>query len=115
MTAKKDLSKQSMKAVDTFKVRAMRKYRKKIDKMILFGSVVRGEQNKDSDIDILVLWNGNRYDGLKELGKITYDLLLDKQGYISLKVLTPSDFEKLRKKNSKFIMNILGEGKVLVG
>lgn len=115
MTAKNTPKGSYSKAIASFKSRAMRKYRSKISKMILFGSVVRGEQTKDSDIDILVLWNGNRYDGLKDLGVIAYDLLLEKQGYISLKVLTPSDFESLRKKKNQFILNVLGEGKVLVG
>ena len=102
-------------AVNLFKDRAVDKYGPNIAKMILFGSVARGSAGPDSDIDILVLWNGDRFEGLKDLGVIAFNMIIENNSYISLKVMTPEDFEVLRKRNSGFIKNILREGKVLVG
>jgi predicted nucleotidyltransferase len=39
---------------------AKRKYGKQIEKMILFGSFARGDKSKDSDIDLLIVWRGNK-------------------------------------------------------
>ena len=43
------------KAVDEFVKRALGKYKDKIDSIILFGSIARGEAREESDIDILVV------------------------------------------------------------
>lgn len=43
------------KAVDEFVERVLDKYSDRIDSIILFGSVARGEAKEESDIDILVI------------------------------------------------------------
>jgi predicted nucleotidyltransferase len=43
--------------VEEFVRRALEKYGDKIDKIILFGSVARGEARDESDVDILVVGN----------------------------------------------------------
>ena len=83
--------------------------------MILFGSVARGEAELGSDIDILVLWKGKRFEGLKALGEIAFDILLETEEYISLKVLTTLDFDALKAMNSRFALNVKDEGVVIVG
>jgi predicted nucleotidyltransferase len=42
------------KAVDEFVERVLDKYSDRIDSIILFGSVARGEAKEESDIDILI-------------------------------------------------------------
>jgi len=42
-------------AVAEFLTRVLEKYRDRIERVILFGSVARGEAKEDSDIDILVV------------------------------------------------------------
>ena len=46
--------------VERFCEIAKQKYSCQIEKIVLFGSVARGEQNKDSDIDLLIVWRGNK-------------------------------------------------------
>ena len=42
-------------AVEEFVRRVLERYRDKIDSIILFGSVARGEAKEDSDIDVLIV------------------------------------------------------------
>ncbi|HJH25577.1 MAG TPA: hypothetical protein C5S37_02130 [Methanophagales archaeon] len=50
-------------AVEEFVRRVLERYEDKIDSIILFGSVARGEAKEDSDIDILVIWKGDEAEG----------------------------------------------------
>jgi predicted nucleotidyltransferase len=76
------------------------------EKIILYGSVARGEEKEDSDVDILILSSNKQ----KTRGKViekAVDMLLDTGTYISVKVLTPGEFERL--KNTHFISQITNE------
>ena len=50
-----EISEKRWKAVEEFVRRALDKYGDRIESIILFGSVARGEAKEDSDIDILVV------------------------------------------------------------
>ena len=93
-------------AVDEFVRRALRRYEDKIDKIILFGSVARGEAKEDSDIDILVIWKEEEAEGWRAMTGLAFDVLLDVGEYISVKVL---GLEDLKAENS-FIKNVMKEG-----
>jgi predicted nucleotidyltransferase len=84
---------------------------KDVEKIILFGSVARGEDKENSDVDILIISRDKLKTKDKVIGKVT-DILLDKDTYISVKVITPQEFERL--KNTHFILQIEKEG-VLIG
>lgn len=80
---------------------------KDVEKVILYGSVARGEEKEESDVDILILSR----DKLKTKDKVierAMDILLDTGTYISVKVISPSEFERLR--NTHFISQIEKEG-----
>lgn len=49
--------------MEEFVRRVLERYEDKIDSIILFGSVARGEAKEDSDIDILVIWKGDEAEG----------------------------------------------------
>ena len=92
--------------VEEFVRRVMEKYRNKIDNIILFGSVARGEAKEDSDIDILVVWNGNEAEGWRAMTGLAFDVLLDAGEYISIKVLGLDDL----KVENPFVKNVMAEG-----
>lgn len=81
------------------------------EKTILFGSVARGEDKADSDVDILIISNNKLKTKDKVIGKATA-ILLDKGVYISVKVISPHEFERL--KNTHFIAQIMKDG-VIIG
>ncbi|MFQ6121195.1 MAG: nucleotidyltransferase domain-containing protein [Methanosarcinales archaeon] len=103
-----------MKALEEFVNKALEKYGDKIEKMILFGSYARGDYNKDSDIDILVIWKDRKIEGWNALENIAVDLLLKFDVLISLKIVSPSEFEIMRRLEAPFLKNIQKEG-VLIG
>ena len=97
-------------AVKEFVRRAREKYDDKIDSFILFGSVARREAKKDSDIDILVIWNGDEAEGWRAMTGLAFDVLLDEEKYISTKVLGLEDL----KAENPFIKNVMKEGVKIV-
>jgi len=79
---------------------------KDVEKIILFGSVARGEDKGDSDVDILIISRNKQKTKDKVIRK-AMDILLDTGTYISA-----LEFERL--KNTHFIAQIEKEG-VLLG
>ena len=63
------------KALDEFLRRVLDKYRDKIEGIILFGSVVRGEARGDSDIDFLVVVKEWNLGDMKEIYGIAFGSL----------------------------------------
>ena len=101
-----ELQKRYQRAVDEFMKRVLDTYRTRIESIILFGSVARGEAKEDSDIDILVIWKGDEAEGWRALTGLAFDGLLDKGEYISVKVIGVDDL----KGENPFIRNVMREG-----
>jgi len=79
-------------------------------KIILFGSVARGEFNEDSDLDMLIVKNTSkrRVDRIKEvLFAVDYNLPFEPLVY------TPREIEERKKLGDNFILEVLSQGRVL--
>lgn len=80
------------------------------EKIVLFGSLARGEGSKESDVDLLIVKRTvaprihRRVEALRGIPRnIPLDVI----------VLTPEELEFLEKEQSPFIREILAEGKVV--
>ena len=85
-----------------------------IEKIILFGSVARGEDTKDSDIDILIITK-NIDDDIKiedDVYDKAWDMCLDTMVYISVKMRSIEQYETY--KDFPFYSNVEKDG-VLIG
>ena len=75
--------------------------------VVLIGSYARGDFNLWSDIDLLVVGNFKNANPVERFKEIDfppgYDLIL----------LKPEEFEKMKRKNNKFIADTYNEGVVL--
>ena len=83
----------------------------KIVRIILFGSVARGDDGKDSDIDILIVsdyWE--EIDSI--ITDVVGDIVLDQQELISPHIMSVDRFNNT--KDYSFLTNVLEEGVVLV-
>jgi predicted nucleotidyltransferase len=89
-----------------------RKYNAEIEKVILFGSVVRGEASQDSDIDIFIIGKGDRFQLRRKLMVDVIKFLLKYGIYISIKTLSTDEVTNVN--NTGFMKNISQEG-VLIG
>ena len=96
--------------INLFKDRAFSKYKDNVQKLIIYGSVARGEAKSDSDIDIFVIWKGDKLEAWHSLESIAFDVLLETGIYISLKIVTPTEHKKLLNNNNYFIKTISQEG-----
>jgi len=85
-----------------------KKHNTEIEKVILFGSVVRGEANPDSDIDVFVICKGDRFELRRALMVDVIKFLLKYGIYISIKTLSTEDVSHIN--NTGFMQHINKEG-----
>lgn len=80
------------------------------EKIILFGSAARGEMNRHSDVDLLIIKDGA--DALELMGEIYMNL--DGVGAaVDAVVVTPDDLERYRDSHAVIIKPALQEGRVV--
>jgi len=103
-----ELQKRYQRAVDEFMKRVLDTYRTRIESIILFGSVARGEAKEDSDIDILIVTKQEDFRLRRALIGIAFDILLSTGENISVKTLSKDEFE--RQKNFSFMKNVISTG-----
>ncbi len=82
-----------------------------IEEIILFGSVARGDDRPDSDIDILVITSREDYRLREYLTGLAFDLLMLSGERLSVKVLSRADIVAHQK--YPFIRNALRDGVVV--
>ena len=95
--------------VNRVKDHLVERYGEKIRKVILYGSLVRGEATRDSDIDILVLVDEslNPFEVRKSLSDLLFDILLEEGELVSAIILPEHFFEN---HNYPFMLNVKKEG-----
>jgi len=72
----------------------------------LFGSKARGDDQPDSDIDVLVIVATDDSHIRESVYNIATDILLQTDLCISPKVISKNIFDRLRKENTSFIHNV---------
>ena len=83
----------------------------KPERIILFGSVARGQAGSDSDIDLLVVKAGVSHRG--RLAETIYLSLFGIPAAVDVIVVTPEDVEYFRDRMGSVIGPALREGKLL--
>ncbi len=78
-----------------------------ISSIVLYGSYAKGEDDKKSDIDVMVISPAKK-DLLPELDK-----LLGKE--VNLSVFSPAEWSRQAKSNKAFYLDVITEGIVLYG
>ena len=83
------------------------------EKIILFGSAVRGELSADSDVDILIIKKDTPLYGADRIRQLSR--LIERNIPIDFLVYRPEEFEKRIEMGDPFLKAIVKEGKVLYG
>ncbi len=88
---------------------------KHIKKCLVYGSRVRGENDKDSDLDILMLVDKNTLEIEQELEDATYQVMWNYnfKPIISLKVFSEDRFNQAVTEGFSFYRNAKREGVVI--
>jgi len=84
----------------------------KIKYVILYGSYARGDYNKDSDIDILIVVsdNINPIEVEESLNEFLFEILLNENELCSVRAIPEKLFKKY---DSPFLLNVKEEGIVI--
>ena len=102
------------KALNAFVKKVKEKYGDRVERIILFGSFARGDCSEESDIDLLVITSGDRFEMQRNLSGMAVDILLERGVYISVKAVTTKEYDFMKKINTGFYQSIAREG-VAVG
>ena len=81
------------------------------EKIVLFGSAVRAEMNKNSDLDLLVVKSGDYHKG--HLTEKIYMQLFGIGQAVDIILVTPEEVEQFRNSHPSVIKPALDEGKVV--
>lgn len=99
------------KQIENIKQQLINKY--KPEKIIIFGSYARGNFDKDSDIDFLIIKKDTPYQGRDRAREIRK--LVTKNIACDFLVYRPEEFDERIRLGDPFIKLILEEGKVIYG
>lgn len=97
--------------INQIKAHLVKMYGGKIKRVILYGSFVRGEATRDSDIDILVLVDESLdpFEVRDSLSDLLFDILLNEEELVSVIAVPEHLFDNY---NSPFMLNVKKEGVV---
>lgn len=98
------------KAIQEFVKELREKYGEKVKRVILFGSIARGDYHEESDIDVLVIGSLT----LDEVVEVSYPILLRYGELISAHVMSEDYYSMLKSRNSGFIDSVEREGILIV-
>jgi predicted nucleotidyltransferase len=79
---------------EEFASRLKAKYGERIQNVILFGSVARGDYGEESDIDVLVVTQDTSWTFRVSLAQEAIDVLMREGVYISAKPIALEDFDR---------------------
>ncbi len=100
-------------ALTKFEAEIIKKFPEYIRLLELFGSKARGDDTDDSDIDILVLTEGEDFEKNREICGTAVDFSIEYDTYISAKIFEVKEFKRLKARHSIFIRNVEKDGKLL--
>jgi predicted nucleotidyltransferase len=94
-----------------FVARLREKYAGEVVLVVLFGSKVRGDFDEESDLDVLVVVEGDdRWPYWHDITDLTSDLLLDYEVNISALVFDEEHYRWLMEHRTPIYNNTTGEG-----
>ncbi len=107
------LTSKERKALENFTHILRNKFGDQILEIIIFGSKARGNSQKSSDIDIMVIISNNDWRIVDQIRNIGYDLDENIDYRFSIQVVPESHVKYLKDHNFQFIRNVEKEGIVI--
>lgn len=87
----------------------------KVVRIILYGSYARGDYDKESDLDILVIVDDENIEFYQNKRIELTNYYLDKENILLSIVVENAGMAERYKNHSPFLLNVLKEGKVVYG
>ena len=86
--------------------------KEEIHSMVLFGSVARGEETDDSDVDVLIITEAP-FEVRQRIDEVSYEIDLEKDVFTQPVFFSTQSFEKEVGMRSYFSSDVIREGIVL--
>jgi len=100
------LSPDEKSALSNFKAALKQALSGRLVELKLFGSKARGDDQPDSDMDVLVIVASDDWHIRDKVYDVATDMLLQMDICISPKVISKNRFDQLRKEGTSFIHNV---------
>lgn len=108
-------SEQVRGAIRRFLDEALAAHGDRIERVILFGSVARGQATGESDVDLLTVWRGPQDEALDALVPLTTRILRDTGVDIMTHPVTTEQFAHIREMRTGFYENVERKGVLVHG
>ena len=96
--------------VEEFKRQVEQRFPGELIRVVLFGSKVRGDATRDSDVDVLVVIHSEGWRLGDEIRSLGYALELEHGVVLSIQVMSERHYEELRLFGSQFFKAVEREG-----
>lgn len=105
-----ELSVSEKHIVEEFKRQAEQRFPGELIRVVLFGSKVRGDATRESDVDVLVVIHSEGWRLGDEIRSLGYALELEHGVVLSIQVMSERHYEELRLFGSQFFKAVEREG-----
>jgi predicted nucleotidyltransferase len=105
-----ELSIQEKHIVEEFKRQVEQRFPGELIRVVLFGSKVRGDATRESDVDVLVVIHSEGWRLGDEIRSLGYALELEHGVVLSIQVMSQRHYEELRLFGSQFFKAVEREG-----
>ena len=105
-----ELSVSEKHIVEEFKRQVEQRFPGELIRVVLFGSKVRGDATRESDVDVLVVIHSEGWRLGDEIRSLGYALELEHGVVLSIQVMSQRHYEKLRLCGSQFFKVVEREG-----
>jgi uncharacterized protein len=106
-----NLTKNYKTTLKDLKARLVRELGDKLDSIILYGSIARGNFGRESDIDLLLISHAKKLS--EKAYAISYDVDIKNNTVTSILIYSPEEMRKNFELGSPFIKNVIHEGKII--
>jgi uncharacterized protein len=106
-----NLTKNYKTTLKDLKARLVRDLGDKLDSIILYGSIAKGNFGKESDIDLILILNEKKL--LEKAYDVGYDVDIKNNTVTSILTYSLEEMKKNIELGSPFIKNIINEGKII--
>ena len=105
MKKNNSIKKSHSKAIKDFTNKTKNLLKDNLVDILIYGSVPRGEANKNSDIDVIVIVKKNVFKNQMKLAAMAFDILMETGEYVSVQTMKSKDL----KRDTIFLHNVRGD------
>jgi predicted nucleotidyltransferase len=105
-----NLSVREAAALTAYVAALQARFRDQLVDVLLFGSRARGDAQPGSDIDVLVMLNNSIPKAFSDARGLGFDILLTHEVFLSIRVMSKQQWQKLADIDSLFYRNLRRDG-----